>query len=90
MSKKTEDMAAELTSMANAADVAGMSKSELRDYVGALKERLLELGDPLLTEIVHAARRARERAVHEKTVPFGKLLSEEMENAEKIGKAKGK
>jgi hypothetical protein len=79
VSKKTEDMAAKLTSMANAAGMAEMSESELRNYVGAVEDRLLESGDPLLTGIAHAGRRARERAVHENGVPFGKLLSEEME-----------
>jgi hypothetical protein len=88
---KTEDMAAKLTSMANAAGVAEMSKAELRNYVGAQEDRMLESADPLQREMVHATRRARKRAVQEKDVPFGKLIAEEMEIAMKIGlKAKGK
>jgi hypothetical protein len=81
---KTKDLATELTSMANAAGITEMSTSELKNYVDAIQDRLLESGDPNLTALVHVMRRARERAAHEKDIPIGKLLSEEMEK-EKIG-----
>jgi hypothetical protein len=55
------------------------SASELRSYLAAMEDRVLESGNPAAENIVHATRRARERKVSEKEVPFRKLLDEEMD-----------
>src|SRR5689334_9040172 len=55
------------------------SSSELRSYLAAMEDRVLESGNPAAENIVHATRRARERKVSESEVPFRKLLDEEMD-----------
>jgi hypothetical protein len=72
-----DDYSKKLSDMAEAAGVAGMSESELRSYIGALEDRMLESKNPQLTKIIHAGRRARERSLHE-DVPFAVLLQEEL------------
>jgi uncharacterized low-complexity protein len=55
------------------------SASELRSYLATMEDRVLESGNPAAENIVHATRRARERKVSEREVPFRKLLDEEMD-----------
>jgi hypothetical protein len=74
---RLDDLAARATAMLNAAGVADMSDSELRAYVLAQEERLLESGEPLLVKLVLAGRRARARAEAGDRTPFGRLLAEE-------------
>lgn len=85
-----DDSAKKLSDLAEAAGVAGMSASELLSYIGALEDRMLESKNPHMTAIIHAGRRARERALHE-DVPFAELLGEKLEASWQSGpKAKGK
>jgi hypothetical protein len=62
-----------------AAELSSLSASELRTYLASLEDRVLESRNPLAVNIVHAARRARDRKVSETDVPFGELLREEMD-----------
>jgi hypothetical protein len=55
------------------------SASELRSYLAAMEDQVLASGNPAAENIVHAARRARDRKETETDVPFGKLLGEEMD-----------
>jgi hypothetical protein len=52
------------------------SASELRTYLAAMEDQVLASGNPAAENIVHATRRARERKVSEREVPFRKLLDE--------------
>ena len=58
---------------------AQLSASELRSYLAAMEDRVLESGNPAAENIVHATRRARVRKVSEMDVQFRKLLDEEMD-----------
>ena len=55
------------------------SASELRSYLAAMEDQVLASGNPAAENIVHATRRARERQVSEREVPFRKLLDEEID-----------
>jgi hypothetical protein len=62
-----------------AAELSSLSASELKRYLAGLEDGVLQSGNPLAANIVHAARRARDRKESETDVPFGKLLNEEMD-----------
>jgi hypothetical protein len=68
------------------AELSSLSASELRRYLASLEDGVLHSGNPLAANIVHAARRARDRKESETDVPFGKLLNEEMDRLNARGK----
>jgi hypothetical protein len=68
-----------------AAELSSPSASELRSYLASLEDRVLESRNPLAVNIIHAARRARDRKENETDVPFGKLLGEEMDRLNSPG-----
>jgi hypothetical protein len=57
-------------------ELSSLPASELRRYLAGLEHGVLESGNPLAANSVHAARRARDKKVSETDVPFGKLLRE--------------
>jgi hypothetical protein len=61
------------------AELSSLSRSELRTYLAAMEDGVLESGDPSASNIVQATRRARDRRLSEKDVPFRQLLDEEMD-----------
>jgi len=76
---KIDELAARLTDMVKAAGVTEMSPSDLRAYMRAVEERLLENRDRFAIKTVRAVRRARTRAQSGDQTPLGKLLAEELE-----------
>ena len=76
---KIEELAARLADMVKAAGVTEMSPSDLRAYMRAVEERLLENRDRFAIKTVRAVRRARTRAQSGDQTSLGKLLAEELE-----------